>query len=707
MTNVRKKISELTALTSASLDTTLVGVDNGTTYKIELDTLADAVTSRVNILDRSRLSALETFTSSANNDVLNSYTASQNSLNTAFTNAINGRLQTSSFNSFSSSVHSEIVAATNEQSLTHLVTTSSFNSYTASQSTGSLVSRLDVLESNTGSYLTSLNGTISGSSQLTSSYDERYILSGSIVEMPLGIISGSSQLTSSFDTRYSLSGSNLNLNTSSLATTGSNQFSGSQYISGSVIFNNGTKIYQSDDDIYISSSGEIRVTSNNSNYKFGNDGNFYTSVGGVVFTHDGLINQIPGASGDNINIVVGINDSIVLTTDAGDGDYAWDFDNNGDLTVPGNVYGAPNLATKGGNVFDGNQIITGSLLVSGSTDLTQLTISGDLSVLGNITGSIRATNGLISGSSQLTSSLDLRYLLTGSVTSSINALNTFSASENTKATTLATYTSSLNTWTSSVATTGSNSFNGNQTITGSLNVSSIAVVSSSFTANSSSLTLNSGSNLYIQNNGIVEITGSLLVSGSNNINLVSPVLQIGTGSGDEGGELLLAKAVTNTTLSGTGVTVDVYRDRIRIFEQGGAARGVYIDLAKTPGGVAGELMWKASGIVNAGTFVTLDNIKATLTSSSNRGLSVAAVSTNFSANISAYHAYSGGIAGISANNQSITTTPTTSLFGWNFPAEADGSYYNILDKTNNRFYRITLMIGATFNNNFISIERLY
>jgi hypothetical protein len=58
-------------------------------------------------------------------------------------------------------------------------------------------------------------GVISGSSQLTSSYDTRYVLSGSITQTtwdniaskPGGIISGSSQLTSSFDVRYALSGS--------------------------------------------------------------------------------------------------------------------------------------------------------------------------------------------------------------------------------------------------------------------------------------------------------------------------------------------------------------------------------------------------------------------------------------------------------------------------------------------------------------------
>lgn len=56
---------------------------------------------------------------------------------------------------------------------------------------------------------------VSGSSQLTSSYDNRYVLSGSITQTtwdniaskPSGIISGSSQLTASYDNRYAASGS--------------------------------------------------------------------------------------------------------------------------------------------------------------------------------------------------------------------------------------------------------------------------------------------------------------------------------------------------------------------------------------------------------------------------------------------------------------------------------------------------------------------
>ena len=57
-------ISQLSALNSASLDTTLVGVDNGITYKIELDVVADAVSDRINTLDEQRLTNLEQFTSS-------------------------------------------------------------------------------------------------------------------------------------------------------------------------------------------------------------------------------------------------------------------------------------------------------------------------------------------------------------------------------------------------------------------------------------------------------------------------------------------------------------------------------------------------------------------------------------------------------------------------------------------------------------------
>lgn len=51
---------------------------------------------------------------------------------------------------------------------------------------------------------------------------------------------------------------------------------------------------------------------------------------------------------------------------------------------------------------------------------------------------------------------------------------------------------------------------------------------------------------------------------------------------------------------------------------------------------------KVSGYVNAGTFIAFENIQATVTTSGNRGLSVAAVSTPFYCNIGATYAALGG-----------------------------------------------------------------
>ena len=134
-----KKISELDAINSASLETYVAGVDNGQTVRITLDVLASGVRDTINTLDNVRLTNLENYTSSYTSSIpagtisssaqisafgftsssidvsaLNSFTASQQILNVAYTNGINARLQTSSFNDFSASIHTEILAATNE-----------------------------------------------------------------------------------------------------------------------------------------------------------------------------------------------------------------------------------------------------------------------------------------------------------------------------------------------------------------------------------------------------------------------------------------------------------------------------------------------------------------------------------------------------------------------------------------------------------------
>ena len=116
----------------------------------------------------------------------------------------------------------------------------------------------------------------------------------------------------------------------------------------------------------------------------------------------------------------------------------------------------------------------------------------------------------------------------------------------------------------------------------------------------------------------------------------------------------------------------------------------------------------ASGYVDAGQFVTLDNLKFSVTTSGQRGLCCATVSGTVTLSISATYGMAGGSSGYATNypGATYTTTVSGSWFGWSFPNAGDGSTYLCNDYTNQRFYRVTLMIGAGYSKNFISIERL-
>jgi hypothetical protein len=65
-------------------------------------------------------------------------------------------------------------------------------------------------------------------------------------------------------------------------------------------------------------------------------------------------------------------------------------------------------------------------------------------------------------------------------------------------------------------------------------------------------------------------------------------------SGDEGGQLNLAKAATNTTLAGN-VIVDVFQNKVRFFENGGTNRGAYIDLTAAAASVGTNLLASGGG----------------------------------------------------------------------------------------------------------------
>lgn len=67
-------------------------------------------------------------------------------------------------------------------------------------------------------------------------------------------------------------------------------------------------------------------------------------------------------------------------------------------------------------------------------------------------------------------------------------------------------------------------------------------------------------------------------------------ITVTSSSGDEGGEIKLSVPQTNTSISGGTVSIDVYQNKLRIFENGGDNRGVYIDITAATSGVGRDLL---------------------------------------------------------------------------------------------------------------------
>jgi hypothetical protein len=731
------KISQLNPISQLTTSSILPVVDNGATQNVTLKRVVEFVSASIDVTFATEIELLQSassVTSSLNSfasasilsvatklstSSFEAYTASVQSTNTS------SLLLTSSFNTFTSSYKADSASFDSRVdnleliSVTPFLSSSTFNTFTSSYTThsSSFDSRLDIVEginvtpflsaSTFNTYTSSNNTTNTTQNSRLSSLESNsgsYLLkseTGSFIteaetgsfltSIPNGIISSSAQIT---NFGFATTSSVLNIDTSSLVTTSSFNTYTASISTASLVSRlhsiesvSGSWITESETGSFALSANLPIVTPFLSSSTFNTFTQSYQTDSSSFNTR---INNVTGS------IASGTVSSSIQITNLG-------FATTSSLAVV-----TPFLSS---SVF--NTFATSSNTFTASVNTTTASLNTFSSSINTFTSSYTThsssfdsrINSIVNGSGFATTSSF--NSLTSSFTTYSGSINTYTSSMNSYTASINSTTASLNSKTGSYATTGSNQFKADQTITGSLTVTALTTISSSISANSSSLYLTSGSNLYVQNNGLVEITGSLIVSGSNNINLVVPVLIIGTGSGDEGGEINLAKAVTNTTLTGSGVTVDVYRDRVRIFEQGGDARGVYIDLAKTPAGVAGELLWKASGIVNAGTFVTLDNIKATVTTTSNRGLSLATVAGTVTGYISGHYVLLSGSPNGGVSTTSLSTTATSSMFSWNFTNQGDTSTYILRDDTNNRVYRITLLIGGSYNNNFISIERLF
>lgn len=122
----------------------------------------------------------------------------------------------------------------------------------------------------------------------------------------------------------------------------------------------------------------------------------------------------------------------------------------------------------------------------------------------------------------------------------------------------------------------------------------------------------------------------------------------------------------------------------------------------------GNVATKVAGWVDAGSFVILDNLKATVTTSGSRGLAIATVSGTMNLYVQGIYVNGSGSISASRTNAPVTytTTLSTSMFGWSFGSDGDTVIYHYTDAANGRVYRVTLIIQPSYLKNFISIERL-
>lgn len=161
----------------------------------------------------------------------------------------------------------------------------------------------------------------------------------------------------------------------------------------------------------------------------------------------------------------------------------------------------------------------------------------------------------------------------------------------------------------------------------------------------------------VMNAGIT--SSNLYVSGgatfANQLNAQNlKMLAIG---GDEGGQIDFELPTTGTSLTG-GVAIDIYQNKIRIFETAGTNRGAYIDLSSASAGVASDLL--SGGAVSS-------------VSGSGSGISVSPTTGAVVIQNTGVHSINGAtgaVTNINAESATITNTNSSSTF---YPAFVGGS----------------------------------
>lgn len=118
----------------------------------------------------------------------------------------------------------------------------------------------------------------------------------------------------------------------------------------------------------------------------------------------------------------------------------------------------------------------------------------------------------------------------------------------------------------------------------------IIVVGSSTTSN-----VTEGSNLYFTTARVgTAVSSQTLTNATFSGEVVASTLRSSQSSGDEGGQLDLAAPQSNTTISGR-IAIDVYQNKLRIFETTGTNRGVFVDFSAAASGVGSNLLIGGGG----------------------------------------------------------------------------------------------------------------
>lgn len=135
------------------------------------------------------------------------------------------------------------------------------------------------------------------------------------------------------------------------------------------------------------------------------------------------------------------------------------------------------------------------------------------------------------------------------------------------------------------------------------------------------------------------------------------------------------------------------------------------DGAQGPAGTQGPGPVAYKGVcVDDGVEVTLDTLAVTMNTTTPRSLLMRVTTGTMSVRISGeiYWCNGSWVGNYGANYWTGTALNTTNqqIFGWSFPWEGDKATYHIIDQTNRRLYRVTLIIGGGYKKNYIVMERL-